>query len=87
MKDNKLISIYNNAINTKITEQGPISGHDFSEAKPLTGGTSAFMTFQITTGEDNILTHDSYLRIGVRLELKNLAAATNYYMMNGIWYS
>ena len=45
------------------------------------------MTFQITTGEDNILTHDSYLRIGVRIELKNLKAATYYYMMNGMWYS
>ena len=45
------------------------------------------MTFQITTGEDNILTHDSYLRIGVRIELKNLKATTYYYMMNGMWYS
>ena len=53
----------------------------------MTGGSSTIMTFQITTGEDNILTHDSYLRIGVRIELKNLKAATYYYMMNGMWYS
>ena len=64
-----------------------MSGHDFNEEKPMTGWASTIMTFQITTGEDNILTHDSYLRIGVRIELKNLKATTYYYMMNGMWYS